>query len=326
MKRFLLIITATLLINTAEALAQFTISNDKPATAAEAGKLDTAPTVSGTNVDNQYFDPTVAHLEKLRLRKERNYFEFNASLKTTLQQFDNWQAGGDNTFSGLATIFMQHKYENKLFSSSLTINARYGINVIDNDPFKNADEFKLSETMGWQMNDSWSYSALINFRTQFANGYKSRSDKTLISSLLSPGYLDVAVGLTYKKDGSPFVVTLSPLSGNMTMVTNPDVWANKNYGVEEGKTIPNQIGSSVNINFDKTFGEKKNIRYRATFYTFYDYRTPPTVRWDNTLDYDLTKYLSLQLYGVAYYHKPSSNKMQYQYSATIGLAYKFKNK
>ena len=97
-------------------------------------------------------------------------------------------------------------------------------------------------------------------------------------------------------------------------------------GVEEGKTILNQIGSSVNINFDKTFGEKKNIRYRATFYTFYDYRTPPTVRWDNTLDYDLTKYLSLQLYGVAYYHKPSSNKMQYQYSATIGLAYKFKNK
>ena len=62
MKRFLLIITATLLINTAEALAQFTISNDKPATAAEAGKLDTAPTVSGTNVDNQYFDPTIAHL------------------------------------------------------------------------------------------------------------------------------------------------------------------------------------------------------------------------------------------------------------------------
>lgn len=326
MRRVLITIAAALLFCTVDSSAQFTIQSDKPATAAEAGKINNQPTVSGTNVDNQYFDPTAAHMEKLRLRKERNYFEFNTSLKTTLQQFNNWQAGGDNTFSGLMTMFMQHKYDNKRFSSNLTINARYGISVIDSDPFKNADEFKVSETMGWQMTDNWSYSALINFRTQFAPGYKSRNDKTLISSLLSPGYLDVAVGLTYKKSGSPFVITLSPLSGNMTMVTNPDVWANKNYGVKEGEKILNQIGSSVNINYDKTFGEKKNMRYRATFYAFYDYSTTPTVRWDNTFDYELNKYLSLQLYGVAYYHKPASPKMQYQYSATIGLAYKFKNK
>lgn len=326
MKRVFLTIFAALLLSSVESMAQFTISGEKPATAAEAGKINNAPTVSGTNVDNQYFDPTAARIEKLRIRKERNYFEFNASLKTTLQQFDNWQAGGDNTFSGLATIFMQHKYQNKIFSSNLTINARYGINVIDNDPFKNADEFKLSENMGWQMNENWSYSALINFRTQFTHGYKSRKDKTLISSLLSPGYLDVAVGLTYKKQGSPFVITLSPLSGNMTMLVDPAVWENKNYGVEEGKKVLNQIGSSVNINYDKTFGEKKNMRYRTTFYTFTDYRSTPTFRWDNTFDYDLTKYLSLQVYGVAYYHKPASTKMQYQYSATIGLAYKFKNK
>ncbi len=319
-------VVAVMMLSITSLQAQFTIENDKPATAAEAGKLDNAPRVESTNVQNQYFDPAAERAERLRLRKERNYFEFNASLKTTLQQFENWQAGGDNTFSGLATLFMQHKYERKLFSSNLTINARYGINVIDKDPFKNADEFKLSENMGWQISDSWSYSALMNFRTQFAHGFNSRTDKTLISSLLSPGYLDVAVGVTYKKDGSPFVITLSPLSGNMTMVVDPEVWANKNYGVAEGKKVLNQIGSSININVDKTFGEKKNIRYRSTLYTFTDFRSAPTVRWDNTVDYDLTKYLSLQLYGVAYYLKPSSPKLQFQYSATIGLAYKFKNK
>ena len=71
---------------------------------------------------------------------------------------------------------------------------------------------------------------------------------------------------------------------------------------------------------------KKKLRYRSTLYGFTNLASPPTVRWDNTVDVNLSKYMSIQLYGVIYYLHSASPKPQYQYSATVGLSYKFKNK
>ena len=103
-------------------------------------------------------------------------------------------------------------------------------------------------------------------------------------------------------------------------------------------------GSSIQIDFDKTFGQKGIFRYRTTLYSFYGWinqvsqqnlskkngvqyeSIAPTVRWENTIDIKATKYFSTQFYFQLYYNKAQNAKIQTQTVLGVGLAYTFKNK
>lgn len=283
----------------------------------------------GGDLTNDYYDHAAWLAERRRIRKERNTFEFEAKFSTSALQFENWTAGGNNTFSGLTTLYMRHQYKRNKFSSDLKVNTRYGINFIDNVHFKNVDELKIEELMSWSFRKSWSYSAKINFRTQLTDGFASRTDRTLISALMSPGFADVSVGFTYAPAGAPYKLTLSPLAGNVITMLDERLYEKGSNGVPAGKKFYSGVGPSINASFDRTFFAKKWLRYRSTLYGFYalsNLKEPPTCRWDNWIDIALSKYLSVNLYGVVYYLHSASPKAQYQYSATLGLSYRFKNK
>lgn len=276
-------------------------------------------------IRNDYFDIAAHRAEKRRLRKERNTFEFESTFQTSTLQFENWTAGGSNTFSGLSTVYARHQFKLNKFTSDLTINARYGINYIDKTPFKNVDELKIKELMSWTIRNNWSYSATLNFTTQLTDGFASRTDNTLVSAILAPGYIDVSVGFTYAPSGAPYKLTLSPLSGNMITMADKRLYEQGLNGVPAGEKVYSKIGPSINASFDKHFF-KNRLRCRSTLYAFTDLASPPTVRWDNYIDISLAKWLSINLYGVIYYLHNASPQAQYQYSATLGLSYKFKNK
>ncbi len=315
------------MIASESAMAQYTIRRAQPQR--ENAGVPALGGITRNKVDtlsNDYYDHAAWVAERNRQRRERNLFEIEGSFQTSALQFENWTAGGDNTFSGLATLFVHHRYKRSKFAHDLTINARYGMNYIDKTPFKNVDELKISEVMSWDMHEGgWSYSATLGFRTQFGDGFASRTDQTLISAVLSPGYLDVSVGFTYAPSGAPYKVTLSPISGNMITMLDDRLYEQGLNGVPAGKRVFSSIGPSINVSFDKKFwGER--MRYRSTLYAFTNLVSPPTVRWDNWFDLSLSKYLSIKLYGVIYYLESASPRAQYQYSATLGLTYKFRNK
>ena len=134
--------------------------------------------------------------------------------------------------------------------------------------------------------------------------------------------------------------------------------AQKNDPYAYGLTLHNGIqryegGSSIQLDFDKTFGKKGIFRYRTTLYTFYGWinevsqqnsskkwnakpenesnplnyeHIMPTVRWENTIDIKATKYFSTQFYFQLYYNKAQIDKVQTQVILGVGLAYTFKNK
>ena len=234
-------------------------------------------------ITNDYYDHAAWLAERRRIRKERNTFEFEAKFSTSALQFENWTAGGNNTFSGLSTIYLRHQFKKNKFASDLKVNARYGINFIDNAHFKNVDELKIEELMSWSFRESWSYSANINFRTQLSDGFASRTDNTLVSALMSPGFADISVGFTYAPSGAPYKLTLSPLAGNMITMLDERLYEQGLNGVPAGKKFYSGVGPSINASFDRTFFEKRWLRYRATLYGFYalnDLKEPPTVRWD----------------------------------------------
>lgn len=322
----LLLLTLALLV-CESTYGQYTIRRAQPQrqeTAEPELRGLTRNTVSN-DLSDDYYDHAAWVAERNRIRRERNLFEIQGSFQTSTLQFENWTAGGDNTFSALATLFIHHRYKRSKFTHDLTVNARYGINYIDDTPFKNVDELKLSEVMSWDIRNSWSYSATINFRTQLTDGFQSRTDQTLISAILSPGFFDISVGFTYAPSGAPYKVTLSPIAGNMITMVDERLYEQGLNGVPAGDKVYSSIGPSMNLSFDKKFW-KERIRYRSTFYAFSNLTSAPTCRWDNWLDFSLSKYLTVNLYGVVYYLQSASTKAQYQYSATLGLTYRFSNK
>ena len=139
-----------------------------------------------------------AYLDALRRKRkrERNNVEFQAKLEMSQAGFSNWAGGGDNTFSGIGNIFFRHQHIRKRFSTDSKFEARYGMNYIEGEKFKNIDEFKIYEGLAWKISERWSYSASGNLRSQFTTGYKSRTDDTRVSTFMAPGFLDLAFGFT----------------------------------------------------------------------------------------------------------------------------------
>ena len=133
---------------------------------------------------------------------------------------------------------------------------------------------------------------MLKFRTQFANGYKARTQQKEIhrkSTFMSPGYLDLSVGLTYNcpNKSFPIKINMSPVALSAVFVESKQIRENfvydfseKNreedkrkyvepYGVPSNKSSKYEGGSSIQIDFDRKFGKRDVLRYRTTFFSFY---------------------------------------------------------
>ncbi len=125
-------------------------------------------------------------------------------------------------------------------------------------------------------------SALVNFRTQFANGYGSpgeRGDSIRISGFMSPGYLVTALGFTYKPN-KKFSAFISPLTSKMTFVQDQRLANDGAFGVEEA------IRDTVNGAY-VVIEEGKNFRQEVGGYVNIAYKTPIVKNVDMQLSLNL---------------------------------------
>ena len=349
--------------------------------------------VKTTAVDVDYFNRARYRAERAAVRKERNKLEFGGGLQGALTSYnDPWikVSGGDNSIALMANLFLNHTFTKHLFSVETKFVAKFGYNRMKvetaNDDgstssdgvwFKNQDEFDISVAPSFKMSKNWSYGAILKFRSQFANGYISRTqqeDFERKSAFMAPGYLDISLGITYKcpKPKFPIVVNISPIAMSAVFVESAQIrdntWDKKQgwqtYGLSgPDKTSKYEGGSSVQVDFDRTFGSKGIFRYRTSVFSFYGWITDigqrnkisdysdymhalevwnntenaaiadkpnlpihPTVRWTNTIDIKATKYLSTTLSFELYYNRAQNVDVQTKTLLSVGLAYTFKNK
>ena len=348
-----------------------------------------------TSVDLTYFNRARYRAERAAIRKERNYLEIGSSLQGTLSSYnDPWIAvsGGDNSIALMASLYLRHTFTKNLFSITTTVDAMFGYNRMKVETtdaegnttsngvwYKNQDEFAISVAPSFKMSKHWSYGSIFKFRSQFANGYISRTQQTptdLKSTFMAPGYLDISFGITYKcpKPKFPISVNLSPLALSAVFVENADVRNNvvtddskpgwEAYGLAYAdKTSKYEGGSSIQLDFDRSFGKNGFLRYRTTLFSFYgwisdigvknkisDYSSwkraydawngmenkdpkqkpvlpiHPTVRWENTIEIKATKFIATTLTFQLYYNRAQNVDVQTQTLLSVGLSYTFKNK
>lgn len=257
------------------------------------------------SVDPDYFSLARYKAERAAIRQERNLLEVSAGVQGGLTAYnDPWieTSGGDNSISLTAVFDLKHVFKKNKFTIETRATAKFGYNRMkvetqlfdasgaplvdsDGDPvysssgvwFKNQDEFEISTAPSFKMSKNWSYGTIIKFRSQFASGYKSRTEQKLEhrkSGFMTPGYFDVSLGFTYTSPRPKFPVTinLAPVALNATFAES-DVIRRDNgyaYGIEDpDKTSKYEGGSSVQIDFDRKFGKSEFLRYRTMIYGFY---------------------------------------------------------
>lgn len=389
MKRFYRIfLLSAALLAAGPAAAQFSVDEVE----APSDNVSFRDEMKSIPVSTEYFNRARYRAERAAIRKERNYLEIGGGLQGALTAYnDSWVAvsGGDNSIALVATFNLKHTFSKNLFSIETKFNAKLGYNrmkveIDDGEKgiwFKNQDEFEISTAPSFKMSKNWSYGVIAKFRSQFVNGYKSRTEQEeehLKSRFMTPAYLDVSFGITYKspKPKFPITVNLSPIALNATFAENDWIRMKQvdadgkvikpaySYGIEDpDQTSKYEGGSSIQIDFDRTFGKTGFLRYRTMIYSFYGWisdmgqankirdfhewqaakeewdangkgdiktkpRLPihPIVRWTNTLDIKATKYLSTTLSFELYYNRAQNFDVQTKTLLSVGLSYTFKNK
>ncbi len=130
---------------------------------------------------------------------------------------------------------------------------------------------------GW--NKYFFYSTMLDFRTQLAPGYNYKGDSIVgqaISDFFSPAYIQLAFGLEYKPVNY-FSITLSPLSGKVTIVTRQYLADAGAFGVEKAIYDPitgNIIQHGKKIRYE--FGGRLTLKFKKDL--------NPLISWDAYLD------------------------------------------
>ena len=261
-----------------------------------------------------------------------------AGFNLSQTAFTNWSAGGENTVADNIYFNGSLNYKKDKLSWTNDLSANYGQNFTDNTGWrKSIDNLNFASKLGHQITETVYYAALLDFKSQMADGYKyTDDDKTLVSKFLTPSYLNLSVGIDYKPN-SHIAVYYSPVAGKLTMVT--DTLLSEAYGIDAGKKVKPQLGSIFKVNVDYTFFEDKvTLKSVLDLFTAYDDTFGKVdVNWDVLIGYNLTKLLTLTFQSTLKYDDDIKTysvddagkkiehgaKVQFKEMVGLGISYKF---
>jgi Protein of unknown function (DUF3078) len=244
----------------------------------------------------------------------------------------NWTGGGVGSvaFSGFFNSKGEYKKDRTEWVNDLQL--QYGlVSNIGQSQRKSIDRIFFDSKLGRTLNDKWSMYASFNFLTQFGPGYTygknsaNAETTTLISNLFAPAYMTEALGFEYKPKPY-FNVQIAPVSMRQTIVSDTELYKTfpKNYGVEVGKTLRNQVGIlQVVANFDKEIA--KNIGLKFRYQMFASYENPAAIanRLDLQVAAKLNKYMNMTFGTIMIYDQDQIAQLQIAQQFGLGFLYTF---
>ena len=179
-----------------------------------------------------------------------------------------WAAGGENSFSGAALVNLYANYKKGNTSWDNTLDLGYGIIKQGDLTKKSNDRIDFSSQYGKKASGKWNYSALLGFKTQFAEGFNYPDDSTVISNFLAPAYITLSIGMDYKPNDN-FNLFLSPVTGKMTIVLDDSLSAHGSFGVEPGKHIRTEFGGFLKASYKVTVMKNVDLMTKIDLFSNY---------------------------------------------------------
>ncbi|MBS1637904.1 MAG: DUF3078 domain-containing protein [Bacteroidetes bacterium] len=232
------------------------------------------------------------------------------SVNSQQVSLTNWAAGGNNSISvgSLLSVYARYKKGKSTWDNNLEL--AYGVIKQGNNRkwWKNDDRIQFTTKYGREAFKKWYYSALGDFRTQFAPGYNYPNDSIYISKFMAPGYAIAALGMDYKPNDK-FSLFISPLTGKFTFVNDDSLARNGAFGVQaekrdaDGKIIQNyqkhreEFGAYLKMMYSTKVME--NVKFATTLELFTNYMETHfgnvDVNWTTLTTFRVNKYISATL-------------------------------
>lgn len=198
--------------------------------------------------------------------------------------FVNWNAGGDNSISGLGNLKFSRNYKFRYIQWDNDLELKYGINAQEGREVRKTDDaIRLSSTFGYRSDTitPWYYSAKGKFNTQFTDGFNYPDTDTPISRFMAPGYLFLGGGASYIPEGKKFNLYLSPATFKTTFVLDQELANNGAFGVkrailddagnvlEEGERTFSEFGFLITNSWEKEVLKNVVMFHKLSLYTDY---------------------------------------------------------
>ncbi len=245
----------------------------------------------------------------------------NASLQFT-EGFvsKNWYKGGQSSFTLLATADYTFNYKKERFTWDNHLEGKLGF-INSSSQYRtfitNNDLLKWTSKIGYEAGHNWYYTLQGIGQTQFATGWKDNgdgNDPTLISKFFNPAYLNISLGMDWKKETEKinWTIYLSPMAYNLVFVGDPmHVDSKGNVKGIDGTAFGLKNAYDYNIyDFGATAKAGmvwKTCKYltwtsQATYFSplyncgKYKNNGYTRVEWENTFDMPLNKFFSTKVY------------------------------
>jgi hypothetical protein len=219
------------------------------------------------------------------------------SLNFSQVSLTNWSQGGESSYAINALTAFSIDYAKDKRSWINSLDAGYGIQKVgDKKSGKTDDHLEIVSRYGYQTSRVWFLSGIVNLKTQFTKGYKvTDTDRIMISDFMSPGYIQLSIGMEYKPDDK-FFAALSPVGGKITIVANDSLSAVGSFGVDPGKTMRSEFGGSVKVGVNREIME--NVTFTSTLDLFSNYLNNPQnidISWRAMVNMKINEYLSANI-------------------------------
>ena len=272
------------------------------------------------------------------LKKRHWIRNFEASLQFSQAYISpNWYQGGNNNLNMILNIGYDVKlnpafHPNLLFENSFRY--KLGLNSAPDDSLRNysisEDLLQINSTLGVKAAKRWYYSVSAMFKTQLLKSYATNT-RDLKSAFLSPGELNVGLGMTYNYDNAKktfnFYTSISPLTYNLKTCIEMSM-NHSDYDIAQNRKAKHKFGSSGE--FKLLWHIASNITFSSRLFAFTDYNNMQA-DWENTLAMNINRFLSTQIYCHLRYDtatpriadEPNWHKLQVKEILSFGFSYKF---
>ena len=261
-----------------------------------------------------------------------------ASLSFSQTSLSNWSGGGDNAISTNVQLNLFANYTKAKNAWENTLKLEYGLlKQGDQGVRKSIDKIDFVTKYGHQACEKWYYTALLDFKTQFAKGYNYAKDETesdvKVSNFLAPAYVLLSLGMDYKPNDI-FSAYMSPITGKTTIVNDDELSDAGAFGVDPGDKMRYEFGALSKLTLKKTIAKNVDLKSTLDLFTAYsDTFGNIDVNWDLMINMKVNKFLTASINttlvyddDVEYVDKEGVNKgvkIQFKEILGIGLAYKF---
>lgn len=262
-------------------------------------------------------------------------------LGLSQSSFTNWAAGGisNTNITSLISLYANKKLAESNWENNLDMG--FGLQKFDGKDYRKSDDrIELNSKYGRKINDKLNYSLLLNFRSQFAQGFNYTDTSVVyVSNFLAPSFTTLSAGLDYRPiEGLSIYV--SPFTSKLTTVIDDQLSKQGAYGVDSGKMVRFEYGALSSIKYEKIF--KNNIQLKSKLDLFANFENVQAIdiNWENIFAFQITKLLNVSLTSTLLYDQDilisklvetnpgnfveeKKPRTQFKQVFSLGLSYKF---